>query len=108
MGLIDLLPGDNELVIPKDLAVRPSPSSPASPRSGDDGEDRAIFRANISENTKVDRREQIRCSSFPRCPICFSFACTDQVTWPTKSARCAGSKESAKAAGITTNQRTKQ
>ena len=62
MGLIDLLLGDDDL----EFAQTISPSSPAPSRNGDDGEDRAAFRAQVSENRKiVEGAEPARAASAP-------------------------------------------
>lgn len=73
MGLLDLLL-DDDITRAKKFAQPISPSSPIETMDGDEGGDGDTVRAQVSEDRKIDRSEQHRCSSFPYCPKCFSFA----------------------------------
>ena len=76
MGLLDLLL-DDETARAKKFAQTISPASPSSPietMDGDEGGDGDTVRAQVSEDRKIDRSEQLRSSSFAHCPKCFSFA----------------------------------
>jgi predicted RNA-binding Zn-ribbon protein involved in translation (DUF1610 family) len=76
MGLLDLLL-DDDTTRANRFARTISPASPSSPieaMDGDEGGDGDTVRAQVSADRKIDRSEQVRSSSFPHCPKCFSFA----------------------------------